>query len=130
MPITEEQEKTRQSWQYKTVELLRGNQTLLGSVLLAILGKAPSNPPRIISAGVITAEGILITAFEARAQRGVALTVELGPVEQVRDLYRSICDQLKLPDADRIEFFNEMRKWISRDYRVVSLLPDVPTTRH
>lgn len=117
-------EAARLKWDYRLIQAFRGNQTLMGAMVIAICGKAPNHPPRILTGGVISREGILLVAFEARAAPGVAQMVEIGPIDKIRDEFRRACDTLALPDTEREEFFQEFRKWIVRDWRDNHVMPD------
>lgn len=124
--LAETQERERASWQYRMVKHLRGNQTLTGALLLAILAKAPSNPPRILSGGVIGENGEVMTTWESRKFPGKALTISLGPIDALRDSFRAHCDTLNFTDAERTEIFDEFRRWIITDFRQApNLLPDI-----
>lgn len=116
-PTSDEAAQVRQGWAYRLIEALRGNQTLMGAIVIAIAGRAPNHPPRILTGGVVSADGYLLVNFEARAEPGVAKQVVIGPIEMVRDQYRMLCDSLGLPDDEREKFFGEFRKWIVKDCR-------------
>ena len=131
------------TWEGQLIIATKGNQSLMGCVVIAILRRAPSNPPRFIyPTARIDADGRLFCPFEDRHGRkwidydelvqtpgGVARqptvdewklggkTFSPGTVIEVRDEMRRLADFCKLSDADRIAFFAEFGKWIERDER-------------
>lgn len=106
------------SWQYKAIVATRGNQTLLGAIFLQIIGKAAKHPPQIIGTASVDEEGLCWTVL--RKQHGVEVAegvVCLGYMADIRDDFRRLADHLKLDDAERIELFEELRKWVAVDLR-------------
>lgn len=111
------QEQVRQHWAYRLIQRLRGNQTLMGALVIAIVQKMPSNPPRILTGGLVNKDGILIVSLERRQFPGTAKWVALGPVDGIRDEFRRLMDGMGLSDAEHLAFFDAMRRWIVRDKR-------------
>lgn len=127
--LTEAQEKERQSWQYRAIEATRGQQSRLGTLLLAVLGKTVDSglkhPPSFGPSGVITPDSFVLSNFIDR--NGTAhVGVVVGSLEDVIDNFRNLADVLKLDDAERVELFAELRMWISADNRPKNLV----TTLH
>lgn len=118
------------SWKLRALQATQGNQSRLGCILIAMLGRMPQNPPRIRGLAIITGDkfkangrsippGIVIADMELRNGKGFCAT-PLGTIDEIRDNFRGLADMLKLNDADRTAMFNELRMWIKRDYRAVS----------
>lgn len=108
---------TSGSWKARGIVATAGNQSLLGAILIATLGYATSNPPRIVSAAEITEDGGVVAFFQKRGEDGATLT-RLCSVEDLVNNFRGLADALKLSDDDRTALFTELRKWIAKDHRV------------
>lgn len=127
-------------WRERAIIETRGNQTELGAVLIAVLGKAPDNPPRIVGLGRITKDGLLIASFQHKDGHVTFWNVNrpwlddegkqpnpryvagenpvcFGKVGDVTDAFRRLADRLQLSDAERVEMLGEFRKWIAKDDR-------------
>lgn len=106
------------SWQYKAIVATRGNQTLLGAIFLQIIGKQAKHPPQIVGTATVDEDGLCWTLL--RAQHGVEAAqgiVCLGEIGAIVDEFRRLADFLKLADDERIELFDELRKWVAVDLR-------------
>lgn len=104
------------SWKYWVVEATRGNQTMLGAVIIAVLGRTPKNPPFFNVWATIDAEGVIRAGFVARN----GLQYHDFPICHVRDLgveLNRLADHCKLDDAQRAALFEEVRKWVRSDAR-------------
>lgn len=140
---------TAENWARKAIRATKGNQSLLGCVVIAMLGRAASNPPRFISpTAKIDAVGRIFCPLEDRHGRrwieypervpdvpgsllmrtpradewsAGGITFSPGTVTEVRDELRRLADHLKLIDADRTAMFEEFRKWIESDARASSV---------
>ncbi len=128
--LTPEQEAQRATWQYRAILATRGNQTMMGCVVQAILGRAASNPPRLGLTAVISEDGYVFTNMVDRHGRlhgagpeAVFPPLCLGSVAGLVGEFRALADQLKLEDVDREAMFTELRKWITADFRAI-LDPD------
>jgi hypothetical protein len=103
------------SWPYKAVLALRGNQTLAGAILLQLIMKPPKNPPSVDSLATVDENGFTWAVCTTRSgQRGLAM---VGHITDIRDEFRRLADHLKLDDGERVELFDELRKWVSIDLR-------------
>lgn len=103
------------TWQYKAVVACRGNQTMVGTILLAIIGRNAKNPPQITTTATVDEHGLVWAGIATRnGQHGLAV---LGTIQDVRDEFRRLADYLKLDDHERIELFEELRKWVAVDMR-------------
>lgn len=108
------------SWQRRVVNYTEGNETLLGCFVLAILGwQHGRKPPRLGRVANIDHNGILYSNMQTKD--GLIMpNHKLGPVQDVVAQFNRVCDDLKLPDQDRIALFTEFRKWIRKDARARS----------
>jgi len=118
-PLTEAQERERLSWQYRVIAETKGNSTMLGCLLLAVMGRNAKSAPAMGENAIITTDGIIVTQFLTKHGR-LHKAVPIGRVSEIVTELRQLSDKLKLPDDDRVAMFAEMRKWIARDYRATS----------
>lgn len=111
----------RGTWQYKAIAATNGNRTKLGMILLAVLGIAPSNAPRLVCpTAVIDANGWVWSWFQSPDDPpGVADQVPLVSTTNLRDSLNKLADRIKMTDAQREELFSLVRKWIERDERAI-----------
>lgn len=107
-------------WQARCVTATRGNQTKLGAILLAVLGK--SREKRAFgSAGAITDGpdgGHIVARWIDRDGHDHGATRVCSLNELVGN-FSGLADQLQLADADRIALFKAVRDWISIDERAI-----------
>lgn len=108
--------QTSGSWKARAVVATMGNRSLLGAILIATLGYATSNPPRVVSAAEITEDGHVVAFFEKRGENGATLT-RLCHIDELISNFRGLADALKLSDLDRAAMFDELRKWVAKDHR-------------
>jgi hypothetical protein len=108
-------------WKVRALCATQGNQTGLGAVLCAILGRTPARPPRFIGPATIWDNGHIIADFQARGQLE-AWACDIGPIGVVVDNMRRLADYCHMTDAERIELFQQFHKWIERDLRAKSTL--------
>lgn len=114
----ERTEAVRQSWPYRAIERTRGNQTLLGTILLSIIGRVASNPPTAGMTAIIDRDGVVRTNMVGRDHKAY-VGVPIGTVEHFVANLRRLADDLQLADADRVAMFDQARKWVSHDFRVI-----------
>lgn len=112
-PLTPHQEQN--SWPYKAVLALRGNQSIAGCIMLSIIGKTPKNPPYIDTTATVDETGhTWVGMRRVNGDYGMAC---IGLITDIRDEFRRLADHLKLDDGERIEMFDELRKWVGIDLR-------------
>lgn len=112
-------EAARATWQYRAVEATTGNRTKLGAIVIAILGKAPSNPPAFNNVARITANGLILCDYWER-DGSVYRGALVGTVQEVVGNFNGLADHLKLSDGQRVEMFGRLRAWITEDERAES----------
>ncbi len=108
-----------ESWKVRAVRATKGNQSRLGCTVICMLGYSPLNPPRMRGTAVIGVDGIVVVDMELRNGLGF-LATPVGHIHEIRDNMRGLADHLKLSDSERNAMFDELRKWISRDFRATS----------
>lgn len=112
-PMTPHQEQA--SWPFKAVLALRGNQTIAGCIFLSVIGREPKNPPYIYTNATVDEDGNTWVGMAARSgARGLAC---IGHIQDIRDEFRRLADHLKLDDHERLELFDELKKWVAVDLR-------------
>lgn len=112
-PLSPVQEQN--SWPFKAILATRGQQTLLGCIVLNLICRQPKNPPMINSLATVDENG-LTWAFVVSRTGERRLTC-LGQIGDIRDEFRRLADHLKLDDGERVEMFDELRKWVAIDMR-------------
>lgn len=109
------------NWRGRGVIVTRGNQTLPGCIFLAVIGKAASNPPRIVSGAEIRKDGQVIAAMQSRQMKeGESELLALCDTVLLRDTWNRLADAIQATDDERAEMFDELRKWILKDWRATS----------
>lgn len=120
--LTPSQEAERQTWQYRAVAATRGNQTLLGTLLLAVMGKEPKGAPKWGHTAIIKLDGRVVADFQNR--RGACYAnVEVGTIPEIGSWFNRLADEIKATDEERMAMFGELRKWMAIDERALSQTP-------
>lgn len=119
LKLTEAQERERASWQYRVIAASRGNSTLIGTLVLAVLGRNAKSAPAAGENAIITDNGWIVTKFLTREGK-LHEAAPVGRVSDIVDVLRQLSDAALLNDAERVEFFAQVRAWIVRDYRATS----------
>jgi hypothetical protein len=108
-------------WKIDALLATQGNQSKLGAILIAVLGRAPDNPPRFGSGAVITSDGAVLCHFQDKRGDWHEGAFVCSVAELVSN-FRGLADHLKLSDEDRKDMLNEVRMWVTTDYRAKSEL--------
>lgn len=122
MPLDERIEYSQETWPGKLLKLTKCNKTLTGCIVIAILGRAPDNPPRFVQPTARIDEfGRIICALQHRWQVHGQCERDfiVGTTIAVRDDLRALADAAKLSDTERQQFFTAFAKWIERDERAI-----------
>ena len=112
----ERREFARSTWQYRAIEATRGNQSQLGAILIAVLGKGRNTLPRFATSATITSDGFVQAGFVTKGGEHKA-SAFVGSVRELCDNFSGLADHLQLTDGERIEMFAKVRAWITLDYR-------------
>lgn len=110
-------DKLHSSWQARAIQRTRSHTTTGGMILIAAIGRRPSNPPFLSQNAVIEADGYVYADGFVTPEGHVYAHQPLGTVEQITDFFRRLADDLKLSDSERAELFGELKKWIRLDHR-------------
>lgn len=113
-----QREKIEDSWQGRAKRATGGNTSRLGLILLAVIGQTPADRPMIsIKRGAaIMPDGTVVADCMLRFQMEYRATA-LGTVQEIVGNFRGLADHLKLSDAERLEMFDLLRKWMGKDLR-------------
>ena len=111
--------KLHASWQFRAEQFTRGNQTAMGAIVLAVLRRRPHEPPAIGGKAVIGRDGWVYASYLNAASTYEAVRAVCS-VADLTNNFRRLADALKLTDTERKEMFDEVKKWIVRDFRAVS----------
>lgn len=106
------------SWQWRVILASMG--TTPGAIVMAILAKVPKLGPAYGQTCDILTNGIVITPHRIAGQWTEQRPI--GTLIAVRDSVRELADHCKLSDREREALFDELRKWIRKDYRAMSTL--------
>lgn len=117
--LTARQEAERLTWQYRAVQATRGNQTMLGTILLAAIGRNAKNPPWFEPGAEIDADGILMANFVGRDRIDNHQLVPVAKLDAVLTEFNHLADAIKATDDERIAMFEALRKWIAKDHRAL-----------
>lgn len=115
----ERAEAIRQTWQYRCVAATQGNSSLLGCILLSVIGRNARHPPWIESGVTIDADGVCYVNFVDKTYTEY-VNAPICVVEDLINNFKGLADTLKLSDADRVALFDELRKWVVKDMRIVT----------
>lgn len=119
------QERT---WQDRAVEATRGNKTVRGAVLLAMLSRS-GTPPCFGRTATITKDGWVHSTMVHKSGRIYVDQIVCYKQDMI-DGFRELADTLKFTDQERTELLAELRKWIARDdsaeYDVLERIGFVP----
>lgn len=122
----------RRDYRLKLIEATQGNRSILGCIVLAAIGREPSNPPYFRGKATIAEDGQIYCDFVERGARPGANVYHTGArVGDDEDFSRNIvslvmhCD---LNDVERIEFLARVNAWIGTDNRTKGRIAKVLVT--
>lgn len=118
MPDSPALEQAKLTWKWRAITITRGNQSRLGAVLLATLGKHTENPPWFGPSAVIDDNGNVFSNFVDRHNSDAAPAF-IGTVEEVVSNFNGLADAINATDQEREEMFAGLRQWISKDARAM-----------
>lgn len=117
----------RASWQFRAIQRTRGNQTLIGTILLAVLDKSYRlSAKRFGRQAEIAPDGTVYAPYQA-ADGSLHPQMAVCNIQDMIQSFRRLADALKLSDNERIEMFQKLRQWIVKDARILKDFdPGVP----
>lgn len=131
LALPEHIQRQREQWQARAIIATKGNQSHLGRIFLAVLGRAPSNPPRFsIEQGAVILDdyhakrlgindGDVLADFQAKPDAAY-VAIRVGHIDEIVDNFRGLADAIKLTDGEREAMFMMLRQWIRKDFRATS----------
>lgn len=88
----------------------------MGPIVRAVLGKQMARGPKLSLSATIAADGMVYAGLK-HDEQVISYAHPLGNVKSLRDEFRRLADHCRLNDAERIELFEEVRKWLGKDLR-------------
>lgn len=99
-----------------------GEQSQLGCMLRAMLGKQGRVVPQYGRSCTITGDGYVVAPLLRRDGQTDRHSM-IGTCGQVESELRKLADHCKMDDAERQELFKTFVEWVGVDERVKSILP-------
>jgi hypothetical protein len=106
-------------WKLRALYATRGQQTMMGAIVLAIIGHIPRRRPYIRGLAEIDSTGVIWAKLYPKSVL-IPRKVPLCKVQDYTDELNRLADLCKFDDRERNELFTEARKWIERDHRAKS----------
>src|SRR5208282_1014922 len=124
----------RKSWQHQAIKFCHGNQSQLGAFIIAMLGRNRNAPCFLPAGRTLFIDGVGMDCGLHITMDGRVLVIYLPPsgeprieniwaVKEMVNIFRGLARKLKLKDAEIVEMFDELRKFIYKDDRAVSVQP-------
>lgn len=104
-------------WRLRVIYHTNGNQSLLGAVIIGVLGRMAPRPPWVGKAATIQENGMVSAPFMSKAGHYSPNCVLFQSVEDMTGQFSRLADEVGLGDEDRIKLFREVRLWCARDLR-------------
>jgi len=117
-------DQARNDWRYRAILEARSNQTPVGAVLLAIIGRHATTGPRIGPQAVIRVDGEVLTGFAPDPFTNADI-INLGSITDLVDKFRTLADRIKATDAERTDMFTRLRQWVVTDHRAINAAREV-----
>ena len=112
---------TNDHWKLRIIAKTRGNQTMMGAVVLAILGHIPPRGPYYRGLAEISRDGVVWAKLYSRNVL-IGRKVPIATITDFTDELRRLADLCKMDDREVADLFEEAKKWIERDHRATSTL--------
>lgn len=106
----------QRDWRFKLISATQGNQSLLGCIVLAAIGKEPSNPPYFRGKATIASNGEVFCDFVAK-DRTYHHRARVSDDEDLVKNLVGLTVHCGLTDAERVEFLAGVNRWIGTDER-------------
>lgn len=111
-----------QHWTYKVL-LASFPTRSMGPIVRAVLGKQMARGPKLSLSATIGPDGSVYAGLKHDDQV-ISLCHPVAPsmlgkqgVHILRDEFRRLADHCRLNDAERLELFEQLRKWMGKDLR-------------
>lgn len=117
----------RADWRFKLIEATRGNQSLLGCIVLVALGKEPSNPPYFRGKSTIANNGDIYCDFVGK-DRVYHTMARVGDDEDFARNLLLLTVHCGLTQEERVEFLARVNNWVGKDERDPSRIKRVLVT--
>jgi hypothetical protein len=108
----------RDTWQWRMLVATRGDGTFKHAILRAAFHNFGGDYPRFGHGAKILKDGVVIA--KVATAKGLVDEVRIDTVENIRDAFRRVADEIKLSDEDRGSLFEVLREWMSEDQRAKS----------
>lgn len=106
-------------WKFRVTRAVAADPSVL-PIVFAILGVVPNLGPCYGDTATIARDGNVYAHIRDVKGHWTKNPTRIGQLITVRDALRRVADHCKLSDADREAFFEEIRKWMSKDQRAQS----------
>lgn len=114
----------RRDWRLKMIEATRGNQSMLGCIVLAAIGKEPENPPYFRGKAIIASNGDVYCDFVGKDHLYHA-KARIGDDEDFTRNLVMLTVHADLNADERTEFLALVNNWIAKDEREPSRIKRV-----
>lgn len=104
-----------QHWTYKVL-LASFPTRSMGPMVRAVLGKQMARGPKLSLSATIASDGMVYAGLK-HDETIISFAHPLGTVTAIRDEFRRLADHCRLNDAERLELFEQLRKWMGKDLR-------------
>lgn len=88
----------------------------MGPIVRAVLGKQMARGPKLSLQATVASDGMVYAGLK-HDEQVLSYAHPLGQVKSLRDEFRRLADHCRLNDADRLELFDQLRKWLGKDLR-------------
>lgn len=111
-------EKVRNGWAYRAVLACSGPQSVMGAVIIAMIGKQRRTVPQFGRSAIIDPIGML-RADLYRKDGTWAYMTGIMSVDSFRDELGKVADHIDATDDERADMYKTAREWIGRDLRII-----------
>ena len=109
------------TWHYRAIQYCCGNQSLMGSIVIAVIHKTPHNPPAFGHNAWIDKTGMLRCDFVTKDWQKIP-DCRVGPVIKIVEEWRRVADGIKATDKEREDMVQQFKYWAARDELAKSTL--------
>lgn len=118
----EKREINKKTWQWRVLEHARGNQSMIGSIIIAAMGKSgvvPSQKNIFTSLARIDLDGVIHANF---IDKYGVLQLDMAVIRTttLSEVLTRLATECKLNDEEAKQLFTTVRQWIEKDERAKS----------